>query len=509
MAEFGGVVQKRAAAATYIRVAKSIPTPEGAVLHFFRTSKGVSEERLATLNGVAVQTIRRWEKGGLDAVRLVEVLSVIGVPPEAVETALLAHRLAHPSPDPGLIAAPSGERRRLIHRASAAGGRSGAEAARAELTRLCSLQEAPLHRRWAEGVWSRIKELPEDKQALVAGAAALDERSWALAERICHASTEMAAHRADEALRLARLAVSIAEKTRLTERSRLRLLGWCQPFVGNSLRVGGDHKASETAFAHADELWKRGEGGDCSGILDATRRLDLKASLRMHQEGKAAEALSLINQALEEAQTDQKRARLLLKKARSLELDGQYEASSNTLQIAEPLIRRLDEPRLLYGWQLSRAVVFCHLDRYSEAAHLVPLVRTLAADSRNELDKVRALWLKGRVCAGLDRHNEAIAALSQVRDYFDRERIPFDFALASLELAVSYLVEGHTRRVRELADEMLWIFQDQRVQKHALAALSVFCQAARLNAADEAWTRRLVKYLYRAQHNPSMRFEEQ
>jgi tetratricopeptide (TPR) repeat protein len=487
-------------------VAKRIPTPEGAVLRFFRTSKGVSEERLASLNRVSVQTLRRWEwDAPLTVDRLAEVLAPIGVPPEAVETALLAHRLGNAPPEPGVLAAPSGEARRLIRRAAGIGGRSGAEAAEAELTRLCALQEAPLHRSWADEVWSRLKTLPKAKQALVAEAAARDDRSWALAERLCLASETLAAHRADESLRLARLGLGIAERSRLEDRSRWRLAGWCEPFVGNSLRVGGDLKAADTAFARGDELWQQGEGGDPSGILDGTRRLDLKASLRMYQEGKTEEALSLIDQALKNAEKGEVRSRLLLKRARALELDGQYEASLEVLERAKPLVE--EDSRLKYGYRLSKAVTLCHLGRYSDAAPLMSLVQAQAEDSNNELDKVRATWLKGRVCDGLGRREEAIAALSQVREYLDHERIPFDFALATLELACAHLQAGRARQVRKLASEMLWIFQDQRVHKHALAAISLFCHTAELDALDEAWTRRLVRYLYRAQYKPTMPFE--
>lgn len=70
-----------------------------------------------------------------------------------------------------------------------------------------------------------------------------------------------------------------------------------------------------------------------------------------------------------------------------------------------------------------------------------------------------------------------------------------------------YLEEGRTREVRELAEEMLWIFKSQGVHKEALAALRLFCQAAREEKARVEWTRGLVKYLYRAQHNPKLRFE--
>jgi Tfp pilus assembly protein PilF len=100
-----------------------------------------------------------------------------------------------------------------------------------------------------------------------------------------------------------------------------------------------------------------------------------------------------------------------------------------------------------------------------------------------------------------------LAALSEVREYFQKAEIDYDFALVTLELAVLHLEEGRTARVRELAEEMLWIFQRQKVHKEALAALMLFRRAAQLEEAQAEWTSRLVQYLYRAQHNPGLRFE--
>ena len=161
----------------------------------------------------------------------------------------------------------------------------------------------------------------------------------------------------------------------------------------------------------------------------------------------------------------------------------------------------------MYGYHYSLGVNFCNLGNYAEAEKMQRQAHLLAAELRNELDRVRVNFLRGRICAGLGRREEAITAFSQVREYFECEQIPFDFALASLELAASYLEQGRARRVRELADEMLWIFRDQRVHAEALAAISLFCQAAKLDSADAEWTRRLVKYLYRAEHNPALRFD--
>ena len=75
------------------------------------------------------------------------------------------------------------------------------------------------------------------------------------------------------------------------------------------------------------------------------------------------------------------------------------------------------------------------------------------------------------MAAGLERREEALPALEQVRRYFTTEQIAYDAALASLEVAVLYLEAGRTGEVRTLAEEMLWIFKAQGVHREALAAL--------------------------------------
>lgn len=94
-----------------------------------------------------------------------------------------------------------------------------------------------------------------------------------------------------------------------------------------------------------------------------------------------------------------------------------------------------------------------------------------------------------------------------MRRYLLAKEIAYDFALVSLEVAVLHLEQGRTRLVQGLAREMLWIFETQKVHAEALAALTLFCHAAEEEAAGAEWTRSLIKYLYRAQHNPHLRFE--
>ena len=380
------------------------------------------------------------------------------------------------------------------------------------LQQLARLDRSPAPRAedrlWAERLWSKLELLPAGEQSRVQDLAVDvllgDDRSWALAERLCLASTAAAANRADEALRLARLAMRIAEHVPDPD-LRPRLLGWVEPFLANAFRVGGDLAASVQALAHADELWEQGAAGAPAGLLDETRRLDLKASLLMYY-GRFDEVQALLADALHGAPTELARARLLIKQARNLEFAGQYEAALEALKEVKPLIDAKGDPRLVFAHDFNKTVNLLHLGRYGEAELLLPRVEALT-DPGNELDGLRLRWLQGRTWAGLGRRAEAVAALSQVREYFLSERIVYDFAVVSVELGTLYLEQGRTREVQELAERMMWIFDSQGVHQEALAALALFCQAVKSGDVQAEWSRRLVKYLYRAEHDPRLRFE--
>jgi transcriptional regulator with XRE-family HTH domain len=473
---------------------KRIPTAEGNVLRSFRVRKGATQEELGRESGYSPRTLERMETGvyKTDRDQVVEILSHLDVPPEAVEAALLADEL-------GISA--GGEADRLVERAVAAGASAAAKAARAELKAELLRQQAPRHRRWAEERWSRLRKRKEGEQEKAVDALLGDDRSWALSERLCLASEDAAANRADEALRLARLAVRLAEHVP-EEGFRLHLLGWVEPFLANAQRVGGDLASSAQTLAHADEMWA---AGTPLGVLDEARRLDLKASLLMYY-GRSEEVRFLLDVALRSAKTEHARARLLIKWARNLELAGEHEASLEVLQQARPQIDARSDPRLLFAHDFNKAVNLALLDRYGEAEPLLPLIEA-GTDPANELDTVRLRWLKGRIWAGVGRAPEALAALAEVRAYFHSQGIAYDFAVVSVEMGTLYLEQRRAGLVRELADKMSWIFKSQGIHKQALEALALFCHAARMQEAQADWARRLVKYLSRAQHNPSLRFE--
>jgi tetratricopeptide (TPR) repeat protein len=198
---------------------------------------------------------------------------------------------------------------------------------------------------------------------------------------------------------------------------------------------------------------------------------------------------------------------ILLNKAGTLEQKGDPEAAVEVLKEAEPLVDGRMEPRQLWVLRFNQAVNFCHLERFVEADALLPEIRELAIHLRNELDLLRCLWIEGRMAYGFGRHDAAIAALKQVRSRFAELDLPFDAALAALELAIVYLERGETGKVRELITEMTPIFRSKKVHREAQAALDVFRKAGEQEHATVELARRLVRYLYRAQHDLQLRFE--
>lgn len=485
---------------------KPRPPALGATLRFLRFAGGWSEEELARALGITPVLISRYERGtkDLSRERLEKLLAVMEVPAEAIEAALYTLDIAGPPESTGSPADPTPAERRNIHQTAAVAGQAAAEATRASLTAKVRRRRTNRNRRRAGELWKTLQELSPG-QRLATVEAEGKYWSWALAERICAESARAAAHRADRAMELAGLALRIAQLAPGSEAWSSRLQGYAWAFVANARRVQGDLPGAEEAFLCSDRLWEAGASADPE-LLDATRLLDLKASLRSYQ-GRLDEALTLLDQALQATKTRATQGRILFKKANALRFLGNYRKSNEALRETAALIQEKPDPRLYWLVQFTLVVNLWHLGDYEDAEALLPEVRELAVTLGNELDIVRVLWLEGRVTAGLGRQEQALPALEQVRRYFTTSQIAYDAALASLEVAVFYLEEERTGKVKRLAEEMLWIFRAQGVHQEALAALRLFCEAARKEEATADLARRVAHYLVKARNNPGLRFE--
>jgi hypothetical protein len=122
----------------------------------------------------------------------------------------------------------------------------------------------------------------------------------------------------------------------------------------------------------------------------------------------------------------------------------------------------------------------------------------------NDLDLIRTRWLEGNLCAGLGQREEAVGALEEVRQAL--KKLPFDFALVSLDLALVFREEGRMAEVQELAVEMVAIFTELEVHREAFAAVALFREAAARGAVTEGLVRRLQDFLAKARGNRGLKF---
>ncbi len=475
---------------------------EALTLIYLREASRWTQKELAEAKGHGnFRIISRYESGGrpLSREELYDMAALMGYPSEAVDAVLFTWSLVNP-PELEESGTPYGltpDELRRIDRAVIADGWTRAAELRASLVADKKRRKAEAARREASQLWGRLKTLaPQQRRELVEDSP--EFQSWALAERLCLESKRAAADSAGRARDLADLALFTASRVEGAEALRLRLQGYAWAYRGNAERVANDHDAASSAFALAWQLWT---SGDDAGLLPEWRMLSLEASLRLDQR-RLPEALDLLARALRGAGADPEARGVLLLQSEYVHNEiGDLEGALSSLREAAPAVEALGDRRLLYVLRFETAKVLCALGRFADARELLPAVRELAEELRNELDLVRVTWLSARVSAGLGSPAEAAAGLEQVRRDFTARGLSYDAALAALELALLQLQAGRTAEVKELGRQMAPIFREKRIAREALAAFTLFHEAALRESATVELALRAIAELEAARRS--------
>jgi tetratricopeptide (TPR) repeat protein len=363
---------------------------------------------------------------------------------------------------------------------------------------------SPDDRAHAATLWERLQRYPSPLQeALVREVR--DFQNWALCEHLCHESERRASRNVAVAVQLGKLAIQIAELVSGEKQFRYRLHSYALAFCANALRVEGNLREAEEAFTKAEELWQLGEGSTIN-LLEKTRLLDLKASLRRSQR-RLPDALQLIERALEIDKKGAYTGHLLIKKAKTIEEIGDLEKAIAILKEAAPFVGSDKDPRLFLCLKHNLADYLSKAQQYAEAESLLPEVKAICGRLGNELDLIRLRWVEARIADGLGRTDQAASILAKVRGDFASRNMHYDTALVSLELATILAREGRPDQVKALARHMTSIFQAQGVHREALAALALFRQAAESEKVTPELAGRILDYLHRARYNPKLRFK--
>jgi hypothetical protein len=144
--------------------------------------------------------------------------------------------------------------------------------------------------------------------------------------------------------------------------------------------------------------------------------------------------------------------------------------------------------------------------RYLEALDKLPYIRALHEKHGSKIDRMRLRWVEARIDLGRLKEEKAERTLRRLRSEFIEADMAFDAALVSLDLAGLYARQGRSEEMRQLAREMIPIFQSREVHQHALAAILVFQQAAEMEKVTSRLLEEIVGYIRRARNNPNLKF---
>jgi tetratricopeptide (TPR) repeat protein len=333
-------------------------------------------------------------------------------------------------------------------------------------------------------------------------------RNRVLCDLLIEESHETGFQDTRRAVELARLAVQLSDLLTAEDcgggdfRESLRARAWAH--LGNAFRINSRLDEAESALAVAEELLNGGR----VGIHDRARVLALVASLRRAQQ-RFGEALLLFDRVVviyKKLGQWNLLGRTLLQKSLVCGEAGDGELEMSLLRQALDLIDPQTDARLFLAARHNLIHALHESGRSREAFALLFHTRPLYLKMGDRMNLLKLRWLEGVVSSGLQRLEQAEAAFREVREGYANLGLDYDAALASIELASLYALQGRTADVLRVAEETLAIFQSHNTHREALAALLVLCNAARRDQAGIGLVRQVSDFLKRARNNPDLRF---
>ncbi len=354
--------------------------------------------------------------------------------------------------------------------------------------------------------------------------------TWAAVDELCQASLAACTRDPEAAVELARLAVAAAEAAApelagrvagpaeagtAADREAFDLMALAHGQLANALRVASDLRSADRSLARGFDLAAAGTGDP----LIRARLNSLAASLRGDQ-SRYAEGLALALRAsrlYRRIGDDHRYGRTLLKVATLQAYREDLEEACSSLMEALDHLDAGAEPRLAAVAHHNFASYLERLGQPDQAAveldaaeRLLARVEEQAGGRSREhlsLDRARLTWLRGRIALGAGDRQRGEELLEEARHVFVDRGLAYEAAQVALELALIYAEAGRVADQRRLAEEMLPIFTSRDLHAEARAALKIYTEAARTQAAGESLIRKLSAALDRAGGAPGVPFK--
>jgi tetratricopeptide (TPR) repeat protein len=181
---------------------------------------------------------------------------------------------------------------------------------------------------------------------------------------------------------------------------------------------------------------------------------------------------------------------------------GKLQKAIESTRLAAQSVNPRRNLRLYVSARFNLALFSCDAWDHAAALEILEIDRAFFAKLKDSYTQLRIAWLRGRIAAHQGRPDEAEQAYLQARDGFIRDRIAFDAALVSLDLAILYGRRARWSEVRRLAGEMHTIFEAQAVHREAAAAVLLFQEAAQQEKLTVERLEEIAAFLKKARWSP-------
>ncbi|MDP9120486.1 MAG: hypothetical protein M3O15_03830 [Acidobacteriota bacterium] len=330
---------------------------------------------------------------------------------------------------------------------------------------------------------------------------------WPLCEDLIERSHRLVYLDMEEAILLADLGVTVAEELdperyglqRVTD---LQARAWAA--VGEVLRNLPDLASAEEAFARADALL---EGSD--DHLEEAAILELKAALWRDQRRKE-ESLRLLTEVAamyRQCREPHMMGRAFIQTGQTLGDGHEFRAACDWLRKG---LAQLDAGREV-EFELSaryNLMLYLHEDgRQQEAWFMLKATQHEYLEHGGTLLNLRLRWLEGNIQRALGFLEEAEASFLEARRGLFEQRVGFDAASISIDLASLYASQGRLAEVRQIATEMVPMLQAPDLHREAVAALLLFQRSAEIEKVNHEMLRAIRFYLNQARKDHKLHFD--
>jgi tetratricopeptide (TPR) repeat protein len=245
--------------------------------------------------------------------------------------------------------------------------------------------------------------------------------------------------------------------------------------VGNALRILGDLPGAARAFAEAERLLV-GWAPDPLVVADL---LSLRASLAHYQRDFPG-AMALLERAISIFASIEQipgLVKALLKLATVHDNAGEPRRGIAFACRALSLAGDLGDLTLRRTALQNLSYLHAAAGDPRTARALVARARPLFECGADRLDRWRFDWLAARIDLDLRLAEPAAARLERLRETYSDERLPFEAALVSLDLAAAYAALGRRAELTTLLAESAHLLRGLGVGRETLATLSLLAES--------------------------------